>query len=151
MQENDRRLAELPASGNWDEVALASQRYVLGRVDGVELELPAPDGERADRLHAPRRRAGAGALRADLPTPPGGRALGRRTPVREQLEELRSGGWERSAREAETIPLIDTGRALLAARPAATLCRCSSRPLVDAPLRRRRPCSASPSATAPTR
>ncbi|HYM55677.1 MAG TPA: class I tRNA ligase family protein, partial [Solirubrobacteraceae bacterium] len=27
-----------------------------------------------------------------------------------QLEQLRSGGWERSAREAETIPVIDTGR-----------------------------------------
>src|SRR5207248_1632669 len=33
--------------------------------------------------------------------------------VHEQLEQLRSGGWERSEREAETIPLIDTGRALV--------------------------------------
>src|SRR5436305_14125444 len=38
---NDRRLDELSA---WDEVALASQRFVLGRVEGVELDLPRPGG-----------------------------------------------------------------------------------------------------------
>ena len=43
--ENDRRLAELEENGSWDEVALASQRFVLGRVDGVELDLRAPDGD----------------------------------------------------------------------------------------------------------
>ena len=40
--ENDRRLDELAAGGKWDEVALASQRFVLGRVDGVEVELTQP-------------------------------------------------------------------------------------------------------------
>jgi leucyl-tRNA synthetase len=30
--------------------------------------------------------------------------------VRDQLEQMRSGGWERSARDAETVPVIDTGR-----------------------------------------
>ena len=34
--------------------------------------------------------------------------------VMEQLEQVRSGGWERSSREAETVPVIDTGRVLLA-------------------------------------
>src|SRR5271163_961193 len=42
--ENDRRLDDLQTSGKWDEVALASQRFVLGRVDGVEVELSAADG-----------------------------------------------------------------------------------------------------------
>src|SRR5205807_4494241 len=37
VEQNDRRLAELE---NWDENTLASQRFVLGRVDGVELHLP---------------------------------------------------------------------------------------------------------------
>src|SRR5882724_9140630 len=36
LEENDRRLQELEASGIWDEVALASQEIVLGRTDGVE-------------------------------------------------------------------------------------------------------------------
>ena len=43
VEENDRRLEELEG-GRWDEIALASQRFVLGRVDGVEVDLPAPDG-----------------------------------------------------------------------------------------------------------
>ena len=34
--------------------------------------------------------------------------------VRERLEELRSGGLERSSRDAEAIPLIDTGTSLAA-------------------------------------
>ena len=45
LEENDRRLAERAASGAWDEVALASQEIVLGRVDGVELELSESGGE----------------------------------------------------------------------------------------------------------
>src|SRR6267378_2106675 len=39
LEENDRRLAELADSGIWDEVALNSQQDVLGRVEGVELDL----------------------------------------------------------------------------------------------------------------
>jgi len=112
LEENDRRLSERAASGIWDEVALASQQYVLGRVDGVELEMQGADGSsltvftpHADALAGARfvlmsaRHPDADAWAADLS-------------VREELETLRSGGWERSAREAETIPIIDTGRTL---------------------------------------
>ena len=44
LQENDERLRERAASGKWDKSALDSQEDVLGRVDGVELDLRAPDG-----------------------------------------------------------------------------------------------------------
>src|SRR5450631_2842635 len=44
VPENDVRLAERAESGKWDEVALASQQIVLGRLDGVELDLAAPGG-----------------------------------------------------------------------------------------------------------
>jgi leucyl-tRNA synthetase len=114
LQENDTRLHELAAGGIWDEVALASQQIVLGRVDGVELDLRAPDGSaltvftpHGDALAEARfvlmspRHADADAWASDPDV------LGR-------LEQLRTGGWERSAREAETIPLIDTGRVVLA-------------------------------------
>src|SRR5580692_607650 len=47
VQENDRRLEELAESGIWDESALASQRFVLGRVDGVEIDLTRPAGPSA--------------------------------------------------------------------------------------------------------
>ncbi len=43
LQENDRRLEDLADSGIWDEVALSSQRFVLGRVDGVEVDLSDED------------------------------------------------------------------------------------------------------------
>jgi leucyl-tRNA synthetase len=114
LEENDERLHELAAGGIWDEVALASQQIVLGRVDGVELDLSAPDGDtltvftpHADALAEARfvimsaRHPDADTWAADP------EALTR-------LEQLRTGGWERSAREAETIPLIDTGRVVLA-------------------------------------
>jgi len=114
VEENDHRLTELEASGIWDEVSLASQQIVLGRIDGVELELRSPDGVALDVftayadaledvrfvLMSPRHRD-ADAWAADAS-------------VREQLEQLRSGGWERSSREAETIPVIDTRRVVLA-------------------------------------
>jgi leucyl-tRNA synthetase len=114
LQENDTRLHELAAGDIWDEVALSSQQIVLGRVDGVELDLRAPDGStltvftpHADALAQARfvlmsaRHPDADAWASDPAV------LGR-------LEQLRTGGWERSAREAETIPLIDTGRVVLA-------------------------------------
>jgi leucyl-tRNA synthetase len=113
LQENDRRLADLAASGIWDEIALASQEIVLGRVDGVELDLQAPDGFEltvfTPHAHAlPDARFVLMSARHpdadDWASGPG---------VHEQLDQLRSGGWERSSREAETIPVIDTGRVVL--------------------------------------
>jgi leucyl-tRNA synthetase len=119
VPENDLRLAELEQSGIWDEVALASQQIVLGRIDGFELDLsgtgaggdsaqltvftPHADGiERASFVLMSPRHPDADTWAADAG-------------IREQLEQLRSGGWERSAREAETIPVIDTGRVVLGA------------------------------------
>jgi leucyl-tRNA synthetase len=129
VEENDRRLAELEASGIWDEVALASQQIVLGRIDGVELDLQSPDGSQlhvftpyANALHDARfvlmspRHADADVWASD-------------DSVREQLEQLRSGGWERSSREAETIPVIDTGRVVLGVDGSALPVLVS--PLVD--------------------
>jgi leucyl-tRNA synthetase len=120
LDENDGRLEELSTSGIWDEVSLASQRYVLGRVDGVELEL----SERS------RPGLASGDAKLTVFTPHAGALaearfvlLSARHPdveewasepaVHDQLEQLRSGGWERSSREAETIPVFDTGRVLL--------------------------------------
>jgi leucyl-tRNA synthetase len=128
VQENDSRLEELSESGIWDESALASQRFVLGRVDGVEVDLTRPAGLSA---------AADGASPAGEDDPPltvftpHGDALARARFVLispkhpdierwsesvsdEQLEELRSGGLERNAREAEALPLIDTGHVVSA-------------------------------------
>lgn len=112
VPENDRRLAELADSGRWDEVALASQRFVLGRVDGVEVDLTAADGARlsvftphADALELAR-------FVLISPKHPEIDVWAGEARVRAQLEELRSSGLQRSSREAGAIELIDTGRTL---------------------------------------
>jgi leucyl-tRNA synthetase len=112
VEENDRRLSGLAASGIWDENALASQRFVLGRVDGVELDLHADDGAtltvftpHIDALELAR-------FVAISPKHPEVERWTGNAEVHERLDELRSGGLERSAREAEAMPLIDTGRTL---------------------------------------
>jgi leucyl-tRNA synthetase len=113
VQENDERLAELQASGAWDENALASQRFVIGRVDGVELDLTNEDG---DSITVFTPHPDALALAQFVAVSP-------RHPqvelwaagdgeLHERLEELRASGLERAAREAETMPLVDTGRTL---------------------------------------
>jgi leucyl-tRNA synthetase len=112
VPENDRRLDELANSGLWDEVALASQRFVLGRVDGVEIELTGSEGPTLN-VFTPHAEALAGARFVLIsPKHPEIDAWADDPAVREQLEELRSGGLERSSRDAAAIALIDTGRAL---------------------------------------
>ena len=111
VQENDRRLDDLE---NWDENSLASQRFVLGRVDGVEVDLPSPDATEltvftphSDALELAR-------FVLISPKHPDIDAWASDPVVRERLEELRSGGLERSSRDAEAIPVIDTGRSVRA-------------------------------------
>jgi leucyl-tRNA synthetase len=112
VPENDLRLQELAASGIWDENALASQRFVLGRVDGVELDLSSEDGSsltvftpHGDALELAR-------FVVISPKHPAVDEWTATADVHERLEELRSGGVERSARDADATPLIDTGRTL---------------------------------------
>jgi leucyl-tRNA synthetase len=104
VTENDTRLGEREASGKWDKVALDSQLDVMGRVDGVEVELTTADGSKllAFTPHA--------AARAEFvvisPRHPEAERWASDPIVVEQLEQMRSGGWVRSARDAETIPLV---------------------------------------------
>ncbi len=123
---------------------------MLGRVDGVELELAGPDGAQLTRVHPPRAtRSRQARFVLMSPRHPDADDVGSRaTAVHEQLEQLRSGGWERSSREAETIPVIDTGRVVLGTDGAPLPVLVS--PLVDS---RFGPTVVLgvPSATAPTR
>jgi leucyl-tRNA synthetase len=130
LEENDRRLGEREASGKWDEVALASQQIVLGRVDGVEMELKDPEGSSL-AVFTPHEQAVSRARFVQMSARhPEADAWASWPGVAEQLDQLRSGGWERSAREAETIPVIDTGRVLL--REGAEPLPLFISPLVDA-------------------
>ncbi len=112
VPENDRRLQELAASAKWDEVALASQRFVLGRVDGVEVELSGADGKRLT-VFTPHGDALDQARFVLLsPKHPEIDTWAADEDVRERLEELRSGGLQRSSRDARSSALIDTGHSL---------------------------------------
>ena len=113
LRENDLRLDELGDSGIWDEVALSSQRFVLGRVDGVELDLADSSGERTLKAFTPYEDAVALARFVLIsPKHPDVERWIVDPAVRARLEDLRSGGLERDARDAEAIPLIDTGQTL---------------------------------------
>jgi leucyl-tRNA synthetase len=112
VPENDRRLEELAASGIWDENALASQRFVLGRVDGVEVDLLGEDGEpltvftpHSDALDLAR-------FVSVSPRHPQVDEWARDEGLAQRLDELRAVGLERSAREAQTMPFVETGRLL---------------------------------------
>jgi leucyl-tRNA synthetase len=108
VAENDRRLQELE---NWDENSLASQHFVLGRVDGVALDLPSTDDSAALTVFTPHADALELARFVLLsPRHPDVEVWAAGSGVRERLEELRSTGLDRSAREAEAIPVIDSGR-----------------------------------------
>jgi leucyl-tRNA synthetase len=110
VPENDARLAELSTSGIWDEVSLASQEYVLGRVDGVELTLGGVDADGLTVFTPHASAVGDACFVLISPRHPDADPWA--ADVHEELEQMRSGGWQRSAREAETIPLIDTGRTI---------------------------------------
>ncbi len=129
VKENDERLAEREASGLWDDVALSSQQYVLGRVDGVELALADDEGAQI-QVFTPHSEA-VGSARFVLMSArhPDVERWASHPEVVDSLDQLRTGGWERSAREAETIPLIDTRRTVTG--PAGTPLPVIVSPLVD--------------------
>jgi leucyl-tRNA synthetase len=129
LEENDRRLPELEA--NWDEISLSTQRYILGRSDGIEVDLGGA-AETTLTAFTPHAEAAAGASFVLLsPRHPEIEIWATDPGVSEQLDELRSGGWDRSARDAKSVPLVDTGASATAPWSDAELPVIVS-PLVDA-------------------
>jgi len=127
VEENDGNLERLE---DWDELSLKTQRYILGRTDGVELDLDAGDGG-ALTVFTPH--ADSAAAASFVLLSPRHAEIDRwadAPEVAEQLDELRSGGWERSARDAAAVPLVDTGRSVRG--PAGEELPLLVSPLVDA-------------------
>jgi len=126
LEENDANTERLR---NWDELSLATQRYILGRTEGVEIELGG--GERALTAFTPHRKFAAHATFVLLsPRHPEIDAWVGEAQAREELEQMRSGGWERSARDARSVPVVDTGTGIVG--PAGTELPVLVSPLVDA-------------------
>lgn len=108
LEENDENTERLE---NWDELSLATQRYILGRSEGVELDLEGTAG--ALTVFSPHRGALDRATFVLLsPRHPQIEAWAASEAAREELEQMRSGGWERSARDARSVPVVDTGASL---------------------------------------
>ncbi|HEX5929515.1 MAG TPA: class I tRNA ligase family protein [Solirubrobacterales bacterium] len=130
LEENDRNTERLEQGGSWDDLSLATQRYILGRTDGAELDLSGPGG-RSLTVFSPHPGALARARFVLLsPRHPEVEAWAESPAVREELERMRSGGWERSARDARSVPIADTGASI--AGPAGEELPVFVSPLVDA-------------------
>jgi leucyl-tRNA synthetase len=106
LEENDRNLERL---ADWDELSLKTQRYILGRTDGVELDLGGSDGGGLEVFTPHTEAVGEARFVLLSPRHPEVERWVTDAAVAEQLDELRSGGWERSARDASAVPVIDTG------------------------------------------
>jgi leucyl-tRNA synthetase len=127
LEENDRNTEQLR---NWDEMSLSTQRYILGRSDGVEIDLEGDDG-RPLTVFSPHREALAQARFVLLsPRHPEIEAWAVDAGALEELERMRSGGWERSARDARSVPIVATGAAV--AGPSGEELPVFVSPLVDA-------------------
>ncbi|MFL5897750.1 MAG: class I tRNA ligase family protein [Solirubrobacterales bacterium] len=129
LEENDHKVARLEEGGDWDELSLATQRYILGRSDGVEIDLVGGGGSLT--AFTPHRKF-AGLARFVLLSPrhPEIDAWVSDPAARDELEKMRSGGWERSARDARSVPLVDTGRSV--SGPNGAELPIAVTPLVDA-------------------
>jgi leucyl-tRNA synthetase len=106
LGENDRNLERL---SHWDELSLKTQRYILGRSDGVELTLGGRDGDGLEVFTSHADAVGEARFVLLSPRHPEVERWAEDPAVASQLDELRSGGWERSARDAAAVPVIDTG------------------------------------------
>ena len=108
-EENDSRLADLTA---WDEASHATQRHLLGRCDGVEVDLESREGRRLTVFspHAEALSEATFVLISQL-HPEIDRWIASPA-AREEVAGLRSGGWARSARDATRVSIIDTGTRL---------------------------------------
>jgi leucyl-tRNA synthetase len=129
LEENDRNTQALVDGGKWDELSLATQRYILGRSEGVELDLRAGDGRSLTVFTSHRKFTGQASFVLLSPRHPEVDAW-ITDEAREELERMRSGGWDRSARDARSVPLVDTGASI--AGPGGQELPVAISPLVDA-------------------
>ncbi len=105
LEENDRNLESLV---DWDELSLKTQRYILGRSDGIEFDAQDPDGGVLSVFTPHAEAVGEARFVLVSPRHPAAERWTAKGGVSEQLDELRSGGWERSARDAAAVPVIET-------------------------------------------
>ncbi len=127
-QDNERGLESLPG---WDKAAVGSQRAVLGRVDGVELDAATFDGGTLTVFTPHPEAIAQAAFVAVSPAHPDVDRWISEPAVAEQLAGMREAGWRREDREAEHVPVVQTG-ALVTVPGVAGMLPIVISPLVDA-------------------
>jgi leucyl-tRNA synthetase len=133
IDDNERGLDALPG---WDKAAIGSQRAVLGRVDGVELDAATFDGGQLVVFTPhPEAIAGAAFVAISPGHPEVDRWIADRSEIGQQVAEelagVRMAGWRREDREAEQVPVVQTG-ALATVPGVAGMLPIVISPLVDA-------------------
>jgi leucyl-tRNA synthetase len=103
--ENDRNLDTLTG---WDPNALGAQRSLIGRVEGVELDVLTPTGVQAVVFAAEPDTLSVAAFVAVSPNHPQLDEWIGELEGREELRDMRSIGW-RTGDRASTVDVIDTG------------------------------------------
>jgi leucyl-tRNA synthetase len=98
--------------GGWNDAAVAAQRTMLGRVDGVELDAATLEGTQLTVFTPHKDAVMQGEFVAMSPSHPDIDAWTTDDEVRAKVERVRRAGVQRDDRSAEAAPLIDTGRAL---------------------------------------
>ncbi len=106
FSESDERLDALV---EFDQNALGSQRAVLGKVEGVELDASTIDGLSITVFTADLTAISTAAFVAIAPSHPEVDAWILDESIKNRVEGLRSGGWTRSERKPEEVVAIPTG------------------------------------------
>lgn len=97
----------------WNQAAVAAQRTMLGRVDGIEFDASTMEGIPLTVFTPHRDAVDRGEFVAMSPSHPEIDAWASEPEVRAQLERVQRVGVQRDERSAEAAPLIETGRALV--------------------------------------
>ncbi len=128
IEDNERGLDSLP---DWDKAATGSQRAVLGRVDGVEFDAATFDGGELTVFTPHPDAIDKAAFVAVSPAHPDVDRWIAQPEVAAQLAGMREAGWRRADREAEQVPVVQTG-ALATVPGVAGMLPIVISPLVDA-------------------
>jgi leucyl-tRNA synthetase len=106
LEENERGIEA--HADKWDKPAVTAQRAILGRVDGVELDLYDAGGRTLTVFTEHPDAIGQARFAMVSPRHPELEAWIDAPAALAELEEIRQGGWQRGDRSAESVPALDT-------------------------------------------
>jgi leucyl-tRNA synthetase len=112
LEENERGIET--HADKWDKPAETAQRAILGRVDGVEMDLAGAAGQRLTCFTEHPDQVGQARFVMVSPRHPGLETLVTDAEALSRLEDIRQGGWERGDRSVENVPLLHLGMTVTA-------------------------------------